>query len=482
MHDRFSITHARHLTAAARLPPCDGQRFGVFGLGVTGRAVAQLLAAHGAQLVLADADPAAQGLLGGLFPGAVWHVGALLPATFADCAAVFVSQGVPPDHALLRATHELGVALFGEVELVARFAPDARLVAVTGTNGKSTTTALLGDMVRAHIPSAFVGGNLGVPIASWLLQGAKNGVGVLELSSSLIDGIVSVAPEVAVVLNVTPDHLERYGTLSAYAKSKARLVQLVPPHGTAVLNADDPAVAAMAPLCQGRVWWFGQRGTLPGDGLLLTPQDTLQGVGRLAGVWPAAPMAHARLLGRHNRENALAALLAAQALLAPTKAPSDATFAAYQRFAGLPHRLQLVGTLAGARWLNDSKATNDASAATAIAAVDGPCVLLLGGHDKGGGYDRVVAALRGKPAKAVLAFGAARRVIAQALDSAGVACEMHETLGGACQRALALVAVGDAVLLSPACSSFDAFRNYVHRGEWFAGWVQAQADRGDPSA
>ena len=472
-----AFTHGVHYSAASDLPDLANGRWGVFGLGVTGRAAATLFAAHGAQLVLVDENPAAKAALAPLFAEAEFRCGPVVQDALMGCQAVLVSPGIRPDHPALAWAHRNAIKLCGEAELLALLAPDASLVAITGTNGKSTTTALCGALLAGARVPTFVGGNIGVPIAHWLFSGVANEVGVLELSSALIDGMKSVAPNVATVLNVAPDHLDRYGSLAAYTASKARLVEAVPEGGIVVLNADDSATRAMAPLARGKVWWFAIDAAPPGDGVWLTGRDTLVGHGALTGTWPEVPLAHARLLGTHNRQNAMAALLCASAVLRPAPLPLDAMMAAYQTFAGLPHRLELVGTLDGARWLNDSKATNDASAATAVRAVAGPTLLLLGGRDKGGGYVELCKALRERRPKAAIAFGEARHTVAEALRNAGQAVMVVDHMADACATARALVAVGDAVLLSPACSSFDAFRNYLERGEAFAQWVRrAQAE------
>lgn len=462
--------------AAADLPTGADARFGVFGMGVTGRAAATLLAAHGARLCLAESRAEVVALLQPLFADAQWCTGELGAETFAGCDAVLLSPGIAASHPAIVAAHARGIPVFGEVELLVRFAPQARIAAITGTNGKSTTTALCGHLLQAQQQAAFAGGNLGEPISNWLMRGTHEAFAVLELSSYQIDGLQSFVPDVAALLNVSNDHLARYGSFSAYLASKARLLDALGTDGIAVLNADDRHVRQLAERVRGTIWWFSSRGEVPTDGLVCGPGDVAIGVGALAPLWPAQSLAHARLLGQHNRENALAALLTAQALLAPAKAPTPQLWQGYQQFSGLPHRLAPVGTLHGATWLDDSKATNDASAATAVRAMHVPFVLLLGGQDKGGGWAELLAALQQHPAKAIFLFGQAAPVLQQALAQVGLSAERFLGMLDACEAAEGVADVGDAVLLSPACTSFDAFVDYRQRGEAFARWVRQRRD------
>lgn len=467
------------------LAQVQGTPVGVMGLGVAGRAMARALVAHGAVLTLADHNPALGPQLQQAFPNARVVAGSLPDDVFAGCAMVALSPGVPPSDAAIVAATASGKSVFGDVELLALLSPRPKTLAITGTNGKSTTTSLAGALAQALGLQVFVGGNLGDPIGDWVAQGASAAHwGILELSSYQIDGLRAYRPDVAVVLNVTPDHLARYGTLDAYAASKGRLIEALPAHGTAVLNAEDPITRAMASRCKGRVLWLSTQQALPpklpggpAQGLVVQGGVAVP-VGDVADVLEPLPLGHDTLLGRHNQQNTLAALLALVAFVPLTRhdraQQSAALRAAYGAYRGLPHRLAHVGEVGGVRYLDDSKATNDASAATAVRAMAGPYVLLVGGQDKGGGYAELVAALGDVPPKAIIAFGAAQDILLAALAHSCPTLVRAADMTDACALAKALSAPGDTVLLSPACTSFDAFKDYRHRGEVFAAWVRAQ--------
>jgi UDP-N-acetylmuramoylalanine--D-glutamate ligase len=403
----------------------------------------------------------------------VLRLGEVHADAFAGCDGVALSPGVSPQHPAIQAAHRAGIPVFGELELQVPL--PARCLAVSGTNGKSTTTALAGALVQALGRTAFVGGNLGPPIAAWLAAPHATDAAVLELSSYQLDGAYRFAPEVAVLLNVTPDHLERYGTMAAYAASKARLVTAVPAEGRLVLNYDDAHVRQMAPGAQAPIWWFSteQARLPPGYTGAVCVDDTLVGQGSLAALQPMA-LAHPRLLGRHNRQNALAAMLGVLALC--PRAEQAALQEAYAQFAGLEHRLELVAELDQVCYVNDSKATNDAAAATAVQAMDRPVILLAGGQDKGGGYARLRQACAGRSMRHVIAFGAARGRIAAELAQLPVGLTQVETLEDALQLAHRTAVPGDVVLLAPACASFDAFANYQQRGHAFKNWLRGRVE------
>lgn len=483
------------LTVRKSVSPADVHdvQVGVMGLGVAGAAMARLLAARGAKLTLADRNVAVRARLEPQLPPSQWRLGDVGADAFAGCAMVAASPGVSPSHPAIAAALAAGKPVFGEVELIGVGLGAPRTLAITGTNGKSTTTSLAGALVHGLGHQVFVGGNLGDPIGDWLLANNGPQAAVLELSSYQIDGRVHYTPDVAVVLNVTPDHLARYGTLQAYAASKARLVAALLPSGTAVLNADDEHTRAMRHLCRGQVLWLSTQASLPEelmtergpDGAAAQPSGLVVRdgaavpLGAVCGSLEPMPLEHPLLLGRHNQENTLAALLAVAAWMPflghHGRLGPQALRGAYHAYRGLPHRLACVGIVGGVRYLNDSKATNDASAATAVQAMETPFVLLVGGQDKGGGYQALVRALQHKPAKAIIAFGEARSILSGALVGAGVLVHQAPNMAQACALGRTLCAPGDTLLLSPACTSFDAFDNYQHRGDTFVDWVHAQA-------
>jgi UDP-N-acetylmuramoylalanine--D-glutamate ligase len=485
------MTSAQPLRSLLQAP---AQRpFAVLGMGTSGRAMAAFLARRGAQVLGLDDRPLQAQAHPELRALGVTLCGGPLPADAASgCVGVAVSPGIDTRrHPVAQAAKAAGVPLFGELALAGTLPCPA--VCITGTNGKSTTTVLCGALLAGQGLRTFVGGNLGDPIVAWLDTQAKTDVAVLELSSYQLETVADFAPQVAVLLNVTPDHLERYTDFADYVATKARLVRAVPASGTVILNADDPHLLPLQQLARGQVVWFS-RGGLPASlqrscvPRLQLQGDRMQWVGASETLarFGTVSLQHPRLLGQHNADNALAAFLAVQALgrgyTAADLSPS------YQQFTGLPHRLQWVGSLRGVDYIDDSKATNDASAAIGVQAMKKPCVLLLGGQDKGAGYAAVRAAALGvQPneseaqgvqahcVRAIVAFGAAQELIAQAFAGSGLQVHCRPTLQEACAAAATLARVGDAVLLSPACSSFDQFTNYGARGAAFVQWLQAQS-------
>lgn len=429
-----------------------GKRVMVIGLGVTGRSLARFLAARGARLVLVDhrTDAAPEPIAGAeLLLGpedAGWLHGVEL---------VVASPGVPRDSILLRAAVAARIRVISEVELASRFL-NGPLVAITGTNGKSTVTVMLGEIFKAAGRNPFVGGNLGTPLIEAV--GASHDLAVVEVSSFQLEWIERFRPAVAIHLNLTDDHFERYTGLEEYGRAKARLFENQEASDWAILNRNDPNVWKLRSAIRSRVLSFGL--DVPGappaiwrEGNKLVFDD---GARRLR-----VGIAQLRLPGRHNVLNAMAA--AAAALVSGVEpAAIEEVFA---RFTALPHRTELVREKDGVRYIDDSKGTNVGSVVQALAAVPGPVILIAGGTDKGGDYGPLRAPLREK-ARLVILIGAARERMREAL--AGCApIEPLATLAEAVKRAAMLARPGDAVLLSPACSSFDQFKDYAERGRIF---------------
>ena len=428
-----------------------GKRVLVLGAGISGRSAAAFCARQGARVVLADEQSAATpvGLPGG--------VELSLGQPFPDPAAfdlVVPSPGIPPARYRAHARR-----VWGDIELAFR-ALSVPIAAVTGTNGKSTTVRLLEAMLRAAGLRARAAGNVGE--AALGLVGEPLDVAVLELSSFQLETIERFRPHVAVLLNLAPDHLDRHGDLAGYLAAKARIFENQSADDVAILNAD-AALDDLARGLAGRVLRFAVRGSVErgacwdGDAVLLRMQGPAQRIALEGLPRPSGPL----------RENLLAALLAAVALGAePGKALS-----ALAGFRGLPHRCELVAERGGVRWVNDSKATNPSATVPALTLATTPLLWIAGGKDKGLDY----AALAQAPlerVRRVLLIGAAAPRIAEAL--AGRAqVESVGTLEAAVARAAALARPGDTVLLSPACASFDQFRNFEHRGERFRELVGA---------
>lgn len=381
-------------------------------------------------------------------------------ARIARAAAVIVSPGVPPDAAPLRAAREHGVEVLAELDLAVRALPDMKLIAVTGTNGKTTTTALIAHLLKEAGQRVEAAGNIGRPLIELALMAEPPRWAAVEASSFQLHDAPHLVPTIGVLTNLAPDHLDRYATLAEYYADKRLLFRNAKASSVWVLNGDDAAVLDLAAGAPGQVWHFGVRGT----------HDAWwdRASGRLIlGDAPVLPRSDLPLLGDHNVENALAAALAARA--AGAKAADIGRGLA--TFRGLPHRLEFVREVQGVRWYNDSKATNVASTAVGLRAMDRPFIWLAGGRHKGEPYTPLVPLLSERCRGAVM-IGEAAELIAHDVGGA-VTVERARDLADAVARAAHMAAPGDAVLLSPACSSYDMFNNYEERGAMFRQLVEA---------
>jgi UDP-N-acetylmuramoylalanine--D-glutamate ligase len=443
----------------------SGKRVLVVGLARSGVAAARFCAARGAAVTVNDRREAAAltETLAALPPSVTRLLGSHPGAAFTGADLIVVSPGVPrlPE---LDAAEAAGVPVIPEVELAAAHLR-GDLVGITGTNGKSTTTSWIGDMLAGGDRPVFVGGNLGVPLLEAVDDPAAGpgGIAVAELSSFQLERCTTLHPRVAALLNLTEDHLDRHGDLAGYGAAKARIFAAQTADDWAVVNAASPACAALVAPHRPRVARFGEgTGDAPGawlDGDRVTV--TLPGRAPLA--FRAGDLA---LVGRHNLENAMAAAVVASLL----GASPERILASLRGFRGLPHRMEAVGAVQGVRFFNDSKATNVASVAGSLGGFPGRYVLVLGGRHKGAPYTPLRAVLAGH-ATALLVLGEAAPLIAADLD--GVA-PIHAVpdVAAAVARGLALAAPGEAVILSPACSSYDQFENYEQRGAAFAAAVR----------
>lgn len=431
----------------------------VVGLGLTGLSCVRHLAARGFRVRAADTRSAPPGLgeVRREFPQVEVAAGRLPPEWFREAGLIVVSPGlatkalpIPP-----------GARPIGDIELFARTAA-APVLAVTGANGKSTVTALTGEMCRAAGLKTAVGGNIGVP-ALELLEGPQPDVYVLELSSFQLETTYSLNACAATVLNLTPDHMDRYAGMAEYAAAKQRIFA---GDGVMVLNADDPLVLRLARPNR-RIVRFGLRAPDGREDHGLMPHRGEEWLAR--GTEPVMPAREVPLAGRHN----LANVLAAMALASAVGVPAAAQVAAAKRFKGLPHRTELVAEKDGVRWINDSKGTNVGATVAALNGMTAPTVLIAGGDGKGQDFGE----LRGpvaRHARAVVLIGRDAPLMETALG--GVVPLRHaRDLHEAVRLARQLTRPGDAVLLSPACASFDMFRNYEHRGEVFRAAVEEEA-------
>ena len=438
----------------------EGRQATVIGLGLSGLAAVRLLLRERARVRATDRRPAAK-----LGPAAADLAGRGVdlflgghPAEAAEGSDLMVvSPGVPLDLPLLSAARSHGAEIIGEMGLAAAFLK-MPMVAVSGTNGKSTTTALIAHLLAAAGKRVFVGGNIGRPLTEGVLDEPEAEVAVVEVSSFQLETMPYFRPRVAVMLNISPDHLDRYPDYMAYARSKTRLWQDLSPEDDLVLNGQDSFVRSLAAGCPARQYLFAPE-IFDGPGAA-----TIDGRAVLrdqAGRTAEVDISGWSLPGRHNRQNLLAGLLAAW--LAGAEAESMA--AGLAGFGALDHRLQLVRTIDGVAYYNDSKATNPLAAAEAVLGFDRPIILIAGGLAKGTGFEELVEAARGRLKTAIL-IGQAAEELAGLL---GRFCPAHRAgeMAAAVAMAADLAAPGDVVLLSPACASFDQFDNFGHRGRVF---------------
>lgn len=443
-------------------PPSHGHAL-VVGLGASGVAAARLLVNEGWRVTVNDQAMANTlgDRLGQLPAGVQSALGGHPRALVEGMSLVVVSPGVPWSLEMLAAARERGVEVIAEVELAFRFFASP-LVGVTGSNGKTTTTALVGEVLKTAGWRAAVGGNIGTPACE--LAGATDwDAVVLELSSFQLEGCTSLRPRVGTLLNLSPDHLDRHPTLSDYLAAKARLFAWQRPDDWAILNRDDAPLHGLAtPSRQASFSLIdpSAEAHLAGGTLVLDGK-------------PLLARAALPLLGDHNVANALAAALCASRL----GVPRDAIARGLSAFTGLPHRHQLAAERRGVRFVDDSKGTNIGATAAGLAGYPaGTIHLILGGLGKGQRFSELVPAVRDRVARAYL-IGTAADEIAAALHGV-IPCEPCGTLSVAVERAFSLAAAGDTVLLSPACASFDQFANYADRGDQFARLARALAEAG----
>jgi len=436
-----------------------GKTVGIVGLGREGLALAEFFCSLGVPIVATDDKPLAAlrpevGLLDG--KGATVLAGGMNEAVLeADCC--FVSPGVPLDLPLIVRAREKKVPLWNEPGLLLALCPSTT-VGVTGSSGKSTTSALLAAMLEASGTRVFLGGNIGVPLLPRVDDMLPGDVVVLELSSFQLE-LVRTSPVAAVLTNLTPNHLERHHSMGAYAEAKARIFRYQGPDGLLVLNAEDEWCRRFAPRAAGRVDWFSraqrvERGAfVEGDDVMVRWQVNSERVCTIDEI---------RLLGRHNVENVLAACAVAAGMGVPVSAIREAVTS----FRGLPHRLELAAVVNGVSYYNDSIATTPERSTAALRSFDAPLVVLAGGRDKHLPWDQWVDEVS-KRSRCVVLFGEAGPTIAAHLIRAGVSFWLCDTLEEAVAQAQALARPGDVVLMSPGGTSFDEFRDFEERGERF---------------
>ena len=429
----------------------------VAGAARSGMAAAELLAQRGARVTLSDVRselPEAAPLRA---LGVELELGGHQSSTFTEADLIVMSPGVPSEIPAVAAARQAGVPVIGEVELASRWLL-GRVIAITGTKGKSTTTTLTGRMLERAGFKVAVGGNIGSPLSAQVPTSTPETLHVVETSSFQLEQIDSFHPWIAVLLNFSPDHLDRHPSVEAYAGAKARVFENQTPDDWAVVNADDPAVLQMAEASRARKRLFARRSTVP-EGTVIEQGWIVERRG--AAVERLVPIDAIHLLGPHLVDD----VMAAATVGALAGASSDAMTAAVSAFPGLEHAMELVADVAGVRFVNDSKATNVESALRSIESFDRGLVPIVGGRFKGGDLRRLREPLR-RRAKAVVAIGESRSRIREALAGA-VDVEEAETFDDAVRTAFGLARPAGVVLLAPACSSFDMFRDYAERGARF---------------
>ncbi|MBW2016710.1 MAG: UDP-N-acetylmuramoyl-L-alanine--D-glutamate ligase [Deltaproteobacteria bacterium] len=438
-----------------------GKRVVVVGLGRSGLSACRWLRSEGAQVLASDIkreeemDPAF--LEEALELGVKVEAGGHRTETFLESDWIIVSPGVPLDMAPLRKAREAGIPVTGEMDLASRLV-DVPILGVTGTNGKSTATAFLGFMLERAGRKVFVGGNIGTPLMDFVGRKVSADLAVVEVSSFQLDAMDRFHPALSLILNISPDHLDRYPDYEAYAASKLKIFKNQGPGDYVILNDDDEILARVQP---GEGPTFLRYGTerrdhrqafLEGDRLRVLMDDGKEADFDLGGF---------ALPGIHNRQNLMGCVLAGLVLGVEERVVQESI----DRFRGLPHRMEFVGNFQGVDFYDDSKATNVEAAARAVEGFDRPVILIAGGRDKGGDYTALAEASKNR-VKAALLMGEAKDLLAKALRYV-VPVYRVEDMGEAVQKAFEISDPGDVVLLAPACSSFDMFRDYAQRGEVF---------------
>ena len=448
-----------------------GKKVLVVGLGKSGRSAALFLRHRGAHVTVSDmrsAEALAKELPALLDEGIAVETGGHGLLTFRRQDLIVVSPGVPLTTPELQQVRKLGLPITGEVELAARFLK-TNILAITGSNGKTTTTTLCGEILKAGGRATQVGGNIGLPVIELVDEpnNTPDAWSVLEVSSFQLETVEQFRPKIAVILNITPDHLDRHGTFENYALAKERIFATQTPDEFLVLNGDDVRVQQAAGRARSQVYWFSRskivrRGTSIVNGSIAfreTEQSSFE---------PILPVSTIPLKGDHNIENVLAAVCAAR--LAGVSA--EAIAKAVQAFHAVEHRLEFVTDIAGVHYYNDSKATNVDATMKALAAFPGGIHLILGGKDKNSDYT-VLRPLLEQSVKAVYTIGAAAEKIEREIAGATKIVQA-KTLQAAVESAAVTAVAGDVVLLAPACSSFDQFDSYEHRGRVFKELVFAR--------
>ncbi len=447
-------------------PNLQGKKVVVLGFGRSGQAATRLLLKEGAQVVVSERRPRkdlAQGLIRELeAQGVTFECEDHRPETMRRADLVVVSPGVPLE--VYAPAVVSGVPVIGELELAYQFLQGPKVVAITGTNGKTTTTAMVTDILRLSGKRVFVGGNYGTPLAEFILAGQRADVVVLEVSSFQLETTLTFAPDVALLLNITPDHLERYLSFEDYARAKWRLFVNQRPDQIAVLPEEVPDPEGAREKLRAQVFTFG---TSPKAHAHL--REGAFGLRLGENEQEEYTFAGFKLLGEHNRLNFVAAALTARL----AGATPEGIRRALKSFIGFPHRLEFVGCFGGVYFVNDSKATNVDATLKALEGLSGPIILILGGKHKGASYRPLAPFIRDK-VRLLILMGDSRHIMAEELRDLTLT-RIVPSLEEAVALAISEAVSGDTVLLSPAAASFDQFENFQERGDVFREIVLAYA-------
>ena len=440
----------------------------VFGSGITGESACRLLLREGAEVVLYDGNDRLdrEEILAKISPEEGQNVeillgeltGQQLEGLLDELSLVVMSPGVPTDLPIVEQMRAHGLPIWGEIELAYVFGR-GDVLAITGTNGKTTTTALLGEIMKNYKDSVFVVGNIGNPYTSAAWETTEESVVVAEISSFQLETIHTFHPKVSAILNITPDHLNRHHTMQAYIEAKERIAENQTAEDVCVLNYEDEETRAFGEKTGAQVLYFSSRRKLK-KGVYLEDGNIICDIDEKI---PVCSVDELNILGTHNHENAMAAVAMAYAY----GTPMEIIRKTLKEFQGVAHRIEFVAEKNGVAYYNDSKGTNPDAAIRGIQAMNRPTVLIGGGYDKESSYDEWIQAFDGKVKKLVL-LGATREKIAQTARRLGLnEIEMADTFEEAFAKCVECAQPGDAVLLSPACASWGMFKNYEERGDKF---------------
>ena len=438
-----------------------GKRVLVVGLGISGFYASQWLAMEGARVVLTDIRKESE--LNGEFyektrkMGVKLELGKHNKRSFFDSEMIVISPGVASDMPEIKSAAEKGIPVIGELEL-AGLLIDTPIIAVTGTNGKTTVTSMIGELLEKAGHKIFVGGNIGLPLMAYVIGRKKAEYAVLEVSSFQLDTINKFKPYISVILNITPDHLDRYSDFGAYINSKLRIYMNQGKGQYLIINDDDKNLSGLCPESGVTVLRYGFDEKSNRDAFL--KDKTIQS--RVKNLPPlSVSILSSALIGKHNLSNMISAALCGQVLGIDEPIVGESL----NEFKGLKNRLEWVKDIGGVAFFNDSKATNLDSAIKAVTSIERPIILIAGGLHKGADYHPLVEASKGKVKKCVF-IGKAKKLLADAFEGV-VPIDVAEDMEEAVYKAYTSTKPGDAVLLAPACSSFDMYKDYADRGEAF---------------